>query len=113
MAVFLHFFGFSGHLGILGVLVSYEVARGIIFVVGAVNNGFWGGLEVLRGLGGSRGCLLYPYMAHFAPLEVEYSTRFGSKHYIMVQLANVYWVSITDPFMAYWGPFRGSQTAIL
>ena len=75
-----------------------------------VSGGVWG---VWRGLGGSRGGLLYPYRAYFAPLEVEYSTRFGSKHYIMVQLANVFWVSITDPFLVYWGPLRGSQTAIL
>ena len=49
--------------------------------------GFKGGLG---GSGGSRGGLLYPFMALFALLEVLYGTRFGSKHYIMVQLANVY-----------------------
>ena len=104
-AIFWHCFGFSGHLDILGVLVSYEVTRGIILVVGTVKNGLWGGLGgsrgVWRGLGGPRGGLLYPYRALFAPLEVEYGTRLGSKHYIMVQLASVYWVSITDPFLAY------------
>ena len=52
LAVFWHFFGFSGHFGILGVLVSYEVARGIILVVGTVNNGFWGRLGGLEGSGG-------------------------------------------------------------
>ena len=31
----------------------------------------------------------------------------------MVQLANVYWVGITDPFLAHWGHSRGSRTAIL
>ena len=45
---------------------------------------------VLGGSGGVWGGLSYPYRTHFAPLEVLYSTRFGSKHYIMVQLANVY-----------------------
>ena len=63
---------------------------------GSVLRGF-GVLGVLRG---SRGGLLDPYKALFAPLEVLYSTRFGSKHYIKVQLAKVYWVSTTDPFLA-------------
>ena len=45
---------------------------------------------VLGGSGGVWGGLFYPYRTHFAPLEVLYSTRFGSKHYLMVQLANVY-----------------------
>ena len=49
---FLALFYFSGHFGILGVLVSYEVARGIILVVGTVNNGFWGRLGGLEGSGG-------------------------------------------------------------
>ena len=79
-------------------------------VVSGGSGGFKGGLE---GSGGSRGGLLYPYRALFAPLEVEYGKRFGSKHYIMVQLENLYWVGITDPFLAYWGPFGGSQKAIL
>ena len=48
----------------------------------------FGGVQ--GGFGGIWGGLFYPYRAHFAPLEVLYSTRFGSKHYIMVQLANVY-----------------------
>ena len=64
-------------------------------------------------MGGSRGRLLYPYRALFAPLEAEYGTRFDSKPYIMVQLQNVYWVGITNTFLAYWGPFGGSQKAIL
>ena len=64
-------------------------------VVSGGSGGFKGGL------GSSRGGLLYPYRALFAPLEVENGTRLGSKHYIMVQLASVYWVSITDPFLAY------------
>ena len=42
LALFWHFLGFIGHLGILRVLVSYEVTRGTILVVGAVHNGFWG-----------------------------------------------------------------------
>ena len=35
-------FGFSGLLGILKVLVSYDLTRGIILVVGIVHDGFWG-----------------------------------------------------------------------
>ena len=54
----------------------------------------YGGYEELTGglgvLGGSSMCLLYPCMVLFATLEVLYGTRFGSKHYILVQLANVY-----------------------
>ena len=42
LALFWHFLGFSGHLGISRVLVSYEVTRGTILVVGAVHNDFWG-----------------------------------------------------------------------
>ena len=30
-----------------------------------------------------------------------YGIRFGSKHYIMVKLANVYWVGINDPFLVH------------
>ena len=56
-------------------------------------------MMVFGGYGGFKGCLggvgkslrglLYPCMALFALLEVMYGTRFGSKHYKMVQLANV------------------------
>ena len=74
LALFGHFFGFSGHLGILKVLVSYWETRVIILVVGTVYGGLWVGLGGSRGvwggLGGSRGGLLYPSRALFAPLEV-------------------------------------------
>ena len=83
LAVFVHFWGFSGNLGVLRAIVSYKVTRRIILVVGRVTEGFWGDLG---GSQGSRGGLLYPYTALFAPLEVLYGTRFGSKHHIMVQL---------------------------
>ena len=51
--------------------------------------GYWGFKGVWEGLGGSRRGLLYPCMTLFVLLEVMYGTRFGSKHYKMVQLANV------------------------
>ena len=74
--------------------MSCEVTRGTILVVKTVHEGFGGVWGVqggsVGGLGGSRRGLLYPCMALFALLEVLYGTRFGSKHYIMVQLANVY-----------------------
>ena len=42
----------------------------------------WGSFEGVLGCfggpGGSRGGLLDPYKARFAPLEVLYGTRFGS-----------------------------------
>ena len=71
--------------------------------------GFWG---VWGGPGGVKRGLLYPYRALFAPLEVLYGTEFGSKHHIMIQLANVYKVAITDPFLDLWGPPRSPQRAI-
>ena len=50
----------------------------------------WGGFEgVWASFKGSwwvKGGLLDPYRALFAPLEVLYGTRFGSKHHMVVQL---------------------------
>ena len=54
--------------------------------------GFWGDKGV-------KGGLLDPHRDLLAPLEVLYGTKFGSKHHIMFQLANVYKVGITDPFL--------------
>ena len=51
--------------------------------------------------GGSRWVkegLLDPFRMRFAPLEVLYGTRFGSKHHMTVQLAHDNRVGITDPF---------------
>ena len=68
--------------------MSCEVTRGTILVVGTVHGGFWGVWGVYRGsgggLGGSSVGVLYLCMALFAPLEVLYGARFGSRHYIMV-----------------------------
>ena len=69
--------------------------------------------DVLGKWGGSRGGLLYPFKALYAPLKVLHGTRFGSRQYKMAQLANVNWVSITEPFLAGWGHSRGPQRAIL
>ena len=82
------------------------VLRGLGGVFGGSRE-FWGGS------GGVQRGLIFSHKAHFAPLEVLYGTRFRSKYYIMVQLANFNWVSIPDPFLAHWGPIRGSQTVIL
>ena len=73
-----------------------------------VLGGFGG---VLRGLGGLRGVCLTPKWHFFSPLEVLYGTRFGSKHHMMVPLAQVSKVGITDPFPDLWSPPRGSQKA--
>ena len=59
-----------------------------------------------QGLGGPRGVkrgLLYPQRALLSPLEVLYGTKFGSKHYIMDQMANVYKVCIT---LTHFGTFE-------
>ena len=69
--------------------------------------------EVLGGVGGSRGGLLYPFKALYAPLKVLHGTRFGSRQYKMARLANVIWVSITEPFLSGWGHSGGSKRAIL
>ena len=45
-----------------------------------VSGRVWG---VQGGSGGSRGGLIYPCRALFAPLEVFYGTRFGSKGHTM------------------------------
>ena len=70
----------------------------------------WGGFEgVWACFGGSRwvkGGLLDPYRALFAPLEVLFGTRFGSKHHIMAQLPNGDTVGITDPFLDLLGQCR-------
>ena len=109
LALFGHFLGFSGHLDILKVLVSYEVTRVIILVVGTVHDGFWVGLGGSRGVWGVQRGSTLSLWGTFCPSGSVYGTRFGSKHYIIVKLAYVYWVGITDPFLAHCGPFRGSQ----
>ena len=63
LALFGHFFGFSGHLGILKVLVSYWVTRVIILVVGTVMVSGW----VKGGLGGPEGVYFTP-LGRFLPL---------------------------------------------
>ena len=71
--------------------------------------------EVRGGLGGLKGAkrgLLDPLRALFAPLEVLYGTKFGSNHHIMVQLANVNKVSITDPILHRRGTPKDHQRAI-
>ena len=61
-------------MGVLGVLVSYRITRGVKLVVGrvieevkGVLREFWGGLGRS---GGVKGGLLDPYRTRFAPLEV-------------------------------------------
>ena len=48
---------------------------------------FGGSKEFLGGSGGVQRGLLFSQKANFAPLEVLYGTRFGSKYYIIVKLA--------------------------
>ena len=95
-----HFEGSSCDWGVLRVILSYEVMKRIILVVGRVTEVFWVGFEgfivTLGGLGGLQGGLFYLDGALFAPLEVLYSTKIGSKYHIMVQLAKPHRVRITD-----------------
>ena len=71
-------------------MVVRRVIKGL-WGFGRGHGGFWG-------VYGIQGGLLYPYLTLFAPLEVLYGTRFGSKHHIMVQLSNVYRGGTTGPF---------------
>ena len=75
----------------------------------------WGGFKGVWGCfgwsGWVKGGLLDPYRALFAPLEVLYSTRFGSKHHMRVQLAHDNKVGITDPFQDLLSPPSGSTKA--
>ena len=77
-----------------------------------VNDWVWRGFEGVWGcFGQSRGVkggLLDPYRKLVAPPEVLYCTRFGFKHHIMVQLAYVNRVGITDPLSDLWSPPWGS-----
>ena len=81
----------------------------MIIGFGGVSREFGG---VLGGSRGVKGGLLDPYRTLFAPLEILYATRFGSKHHKMVQLSNIYRVVITDPLLDILGPPAGSKRAI-
>ena len=51
-------------------------------------------------------------MTRLAPPEVFYGTRFGPKHQIMVQLAKIHCVGITDPFLELRSPSWGSEKVL-
>ena len=73
LATFGDFGGFVGKWGVLGVLVTYMMTRGIELVVGRFTEGVKGGLRDFKGglgrSGGVKGGLLDPYRSRFAPLE--------------------------------------------
>ena len=99
--------------GVLGMLGSYEITRGIKLVIGRVTERIKGGLGGIWGLKLVKGVLLVLYISLFSPLEVSYGTRFGSKHHLMVQLVNIYRVGITDQFLDLCSTSGGSQTAVI
>ena len=66
----------------------------------------------LGGVGEVKTGLLDPYRALFSPLKVLYDTKFGPKHHMMVQMANVYKIDITDRFLDLWSLPGGPQRAI-
>ena len=112
-----HFEGSSCDWGVLRVILSYEVMKRIILVVGRVTEVFWVGFEgfkgTLGGLGGLQGGLFYLDGALFAPLEVLYSTKIGSKYHIMVQLAKPHRVRIVDPILELLDPSKDPRKTIL
>ena len=56
LTIFGNFWGFVGDWGVLGVLVTYMITRGIEFVVERFTEGVKGGLREFRGgLGRSKG----------------------------------------------------------
>ena len=61
---------------------------------GVITDQFGGAGQGLGGPGGVKRGLLYPQRALLSPLVVLYGTKFGSKHYIMDRMANVYKVSL-------------------
>ena len=76
--------------------------------------GVWSGFGKFWGVkGGEMGVCLIPYRELFAPPEVLYATRFGSKHHMMVQLAHGNRVGTTGPFPDLQSPPRGSQRALI
>ena len=103
--------------GILRVLVSYEITRGIRLVVGRVTERVQGGSGLFWGGQGwstvGEGGLLDPQRTLVAPLKVFWGTRFNSKHDIMVQLVNIYGESANDPFLDLCGPTGGSRKKII
>ena len=83
----------------MGVLASYEIARGIKLTLGRVNNWVWGGFEgVLVGLGGSKRVCLTP-IGHFLPLwKPCMAPDLFTNTTKWFKMAFVYRVGITDPF---------------
>ena len=41
------------------------------------------------------------------------ASEFGTKHNIMIQLAKVYWVGITDPFLDLWVPLGAPKGSLM
>ena len=82
-AVFGHFLGFSVHLGIWGLLVSCEVTRWTILVVGTVHDGFWGVWGVQGGSGGVQTGSPLPLYGTFCPSgsHVWHQIWFQTLHY--------------------------------
>ena len=66
----------------------------------------------MGGLGEVKRVLLDPYRALLSPLKVVYDTKFGPKHHMMVQMANVYKIDITDRFLDLWSLPGGPQRTI-
>ena len=90
------FLDHSDGLIVLRVPAINTATRELILGVLGVTGEFWGLWGVQRGPGGpkrgprSRGDLLCPFPESFSPLEVLYGTRFGFKHDINVQMANIH-----------------------
>ena len=70
-----------------------------------------GGLTGVQG--GSRGGLEYPFTGFLIPLKVSYGIRFGFKHHMMVQIANLRKVELTILILGLWGPPRFPKMSFL
>ena len=67
LAFFWHFLGFSGGLCIFRILMSYEVTRGVVLVVGRVTDEFWGVQGGFGWVWGVLGGSVLPQRGTFCP----------------------------------------------
>ena len=117
---YLAIFAFLGHFCIFCILSGFRKTselwdnlryqRGSLRGLGVFGE-VWGGWGVLGWRRGGQEWSVLPLKDTFCPSLSLLQDKFGSKHHIMVQLANIYKVGITDPFLDLSGPPKGNFIA--